>query len=302
MVNKVTQGLKDYFSLEAQKKDEAKFDKQVDEVKEKVDTLGKRVVNFLETTAVDVLKSPSKVFAALQLVEAQKDEDGEEIPLSLKDKLGNFHKNVLIKGDEAARNAGEAAHLATRKSLQFVRKGAKCINRENMGATVQNSIALVIGAIVRGIFFIVSQLGHLRTPAAAVGIAAAVAVTAVVPQVACGILAVKTNNLTNEVKGLKAELKAKNRAEAAQAQQAATTKKRAAIALVATLVAGAAVAAYLNPAVVTSAASTVASGAKAIFSKVSSLFASRAAQLPMCGLNEGNATCSANTTLYTLAS
>jgi len=297
-------------SIEAQKKEEVKFNADVDQLKKNVDSLGQRIVNFLEKNALDFITKP--LISGLTPIQPQVDEDGEEIPLTLKEKLANFHRVTVAQGgDEFAIKAGVVAHGLTRRALQPIQKGAKLFGREHMGATVQNSVALVIGALVRSIFFALSQLAHLRTAAAAVGVAVVGALTVAVPQVACLLLALETNKLGKEVQGLKTESKAKARAEKAQAEQSATNVRRAKILLGVALAAGAAYAAYSNPAVVASAASTVASAASAatstvanagrsVVSFVGSLFASKVAQ-PMCGLDEGRAICSANMTNYSIA-
>ncbi|MBS0629973.1 MAG: hypothetical protein JSS30_07125 [Verrucomicrobia bacterium] len=270
---------KEFVSLEAQKADEAKFSQDIDQLKEKVDSFGKRVVNFLEGTVHTTLNAPIARFQNFVLAQPQVDEDGEELPLSLGEKLGNYHKNVLIKSDEVARNAGEKAFLATRKTFSFLQKGGKLLGRENMGATIQDTIALVIQSIVRGILFLLGQTAHLRTPAAAVGIGLAAAATIAVPQVACGILAFKTHNLSNEVKDLKAELKAERRAVAKAAAKAAEEQANTAarnkvirnvvIATAATAAIAAGVYYFGVPTVVSNAAEKVVDASKFVAGKAS---------------------------------
>lgn len=243
----------EFGDLKLQQANEAKFDQQVENLKAKVDSFGKQIVNVLERETsepgqvkggVEVLRAPVKAITNLTLTQPEVNEDGEEVELSLKSKLGNFHKQVVIKGEEFSRNAGSAAHLATRKFLTPIRNGAKLINRENIGATIQNSIALAIGFLVRGILFILSQFGHLRTPAAAVGIGIAAAATVVLPQGLAIVGLVQNKKLREQVADLTKEVKNLKKAAAPAVVEAPVAQSGKKIVLKATL--GTALAAALT--------------------------------------------------------
>jgi len=275
IINNVGAGFKafgnKFVSFDAQKLADQKFDDRVDAVKGKADALGQRIVNFLEKDVFGALKTPIKGISEFQIAKPQVDEDGEEIPLTTKEEVGNFHKNVMIKGDNVALKGGKVAFLAARNVLSPIQRGAKVLGFENTGAMIQNSVALVIQAIVRTVLFTLAQLAHLKTPLKALAYTILAAAAVIVPQVGMGILAVKQHNSNKRIDALSQQIKQQNRL----LNKPFTTKVKEAVSnnkalTAAVVVAGLAAAVYTYgvPAFVSSAASTVASNAQVAGSKV----------------------------------
>ncbi len=310
-MNKIGAELSPANGMALQKADEAKFDQKVENMKAKVDSFGKQIVNVLERETsvagqvkggVEVLRAPVKAITNLTLTQPEINEDGEEVELPLKSKLGNFHKNVVIKGEEYSREAGSRAHLATRKFLTPIRNGAKLINRENIGATIQNSVALAIGFLVRGILFILSQLGHLRTPAAAVGIGVAAAATIVLPQGLAIVGLVQNKKLSAQVSDLTKEVKSLKKAAAPVTPVASSNKKIALGVSVGAVIAATIALVLLKPEVATQVAGYAMSAGQAVLGKVTSIFARIPVPTNICTLADkviaNTGVCSVNATEY----
>jgi hypothetical protein len=91
-------------------------------------------------------------------------------------KMISYHENVIKASEKIARITGDKTHAFVCLALNPVRFVVKILRIESVGAFIQNSIALVVGFIVRGIVMTTMQLGHALPYAVSGGIASALVI------------------------------------------------------------------------------------------------------------------------------
>lgn len=154
----------------AQRTFEGNYRAGVDLIYNGVSQATQKTVNFLENDAVAILRKPIGT-AKISRFNINP-ETMTESQVSIR-KVGNaikaYHEKVTNGVEKAAVTAGDKAHAFTRLILEPVRFVTKLLQMENLGAIIQNSIALVVGFVVRAIVSTVGQIvGHVA-PYALVG-------------------------------------------------------------------------------------------------------------------------------------